>query len=447
MKTLDKAYYIIIPLLVVGISMGYTTFPVALLALLPLLFSVNRHTLGLFLLMFGGPLGGIVRTIYPFIPVYGLILQIFGLILLRDLVQDLCVKQNSKLLNILLVLLFFGFFYLIGPRVGHAYQKYMNMCFHGILLLFGYYALDSSKKIEAEKLTRILMITSICMFTYVISIIHMSPGGLLNYNWFREQFSIYAIEYAGSHSLIIDYQHIGMQILFSVVIFLSQIELNKTRLFFYVICALELVLMSGCRQAILGLILALVLRLILFRYDKIQEGNVARKIVWISCSLIIAYFLIGFVSINLGSAATARTFEGGDLGRELLWMAAIDVFESSPLFGAGIGGFFAITGEAYPHNFVLELLAETGIVGLLFSVMLFAVLLRKKGNGVFHLTASSLFYYLILLGLFVRIMVSSDLSESIGLYSAVIAIAASRKKIDNTIGDKVITSTQKSVMV
>lgn len=443
MKTLDRAYYIIIPLLIVGISMGYTTFPVALLALLPLLFSVNRNTLGLFFLMFAGPLGGIVRSIYPFIPVYGLILQFLGLFLLREQVQELCVKQKGKFLSILLVLLFFGFFYLIGPRSGYAYQKYMDMCSHGILMLFGYYALDRSRIIEVEKLTRILMIASICMFTYVISIIHMSPGGLWDYNWFREQFSFFAREYADNHNLIIDYQHIGMQILFSIVIYLSQIELNKAKLFFYGVCALELVLMSGCRQAILGFILAIVLRLILFRYDNIKKGNNVKKIVWISCSLIIAYFVIGFISTNLGSDATAKTIESGDLGRELLWLAAIDVFESSPLFGAGIGGFFAITGDGYPHNFVLELLAETGIVGLLFSVMLFAVLLRKKGDGVFHLTASSLFYYLILLGLFVRIMVSSDLSESIGLYSAVIAITASRKKKDNTIEDKFITSAQK----
>lgn len=430
MKTIDTLYYITIPLLIVGVSLGYTTFLVALLALLPLLVTVNRHTLGLFFLMYGGPLGGVVRTMYPSLPIYGVLLEILGLLLIWDLVRDLLRNNNWRLLSLFFILAFFGLFYIIGPKDSFANQKYLNMCIHGIMTLFGYYAFDCSRKIEAEKLARILMIASICLFTYVISAISMQTGDILDFNWFRAQSEEYARLNMGDSEIVVGYQQIGMLILFSVVVLLSQVELSKGKSFFYIICAFELVLVSGCRQAILGVVLAVILRLVLFRNDYLRDGNVSTRMLWISISLIIAYFVGSLLFTNVGSDYMSQTVKSGDRGRSLLWMYAVDIFKGSPLLGAGLGGYFALTGEAYPHNFFLELLAETGIVGLLVSVLFLIIHLSKNSAGLFHVTASSQFYYLLLLGIFVRIMVSSDLTESIELFSAVIAITLQNKVYD-----------------
>lgn len=54
--------------------------------------------------------------------------------------------------------------------------------------------------------------------------------------------------------------------------------------------------------------------------------------------------------------------------RGTLYRLAIEEFKKAPLFGMGPGGFSVKYGE-YPHNAVLELLCETGILGT--GVMLF----------------------------------------------------------------------------
>ncbi len=70
-----------------------------------------------------------------------------------------------------------------------------------------------------------------------------------------------------------------------------------------------------------------------------------------------------------------------------LWPLAMDVFREWPVFGAGAGAYnaaFRTLGLApatqgidipHPHNVYVQLLCETGIVGLLFFLLLTAVLL------------------------------------------------------------------------
>lgn len=423
-----KIYYIIVPFLIAGITLGYTSFAVSLAALLPLLFSNSRHTVGVFFLMYGGPLGGIIRAIYPMVPVYGLLLVLIGVILIWDEIIDLFSHNIKSLLGLSLVLITFGFFYLIGPRGDFAAQKYLDICVHGIAMLFGYYVYEKSSKIEAEGLTQLLLVASIIMFSYVISYVKIAPGGFFDYDWFRDQYITwwYANDYEGA---LVNYQHIGMLILFAVAIFFSQVKLKSGLLVFYLICGGQLVLMSGCRQAIFGVVLVLILRFSIFREVNIGHKNRAKRFVPILVSLAAAIIIVFFLLERVQSSSVSNTITEGDAGRTMLYLQALSIFNDHPLFGAGLGGYYAITGEEYPHNFILELLCETGIVGTFFAILFIAVPLVTKKQGLLHLTANHQFYFLIVLGIFVRVMVSSNFTESIELFSAVMAITATKKQL------------------
>ena len=61
----------------------------------------------------------------------------------------------------------------------------------------------------------------------------------------------------------------------------------------------------------------------------------------------------------------------------------------------------------------------------IFLVMIIINMVHKR-IGLFHVTNANLFYFLIISALFVRIMVSSDFSESIELFSAVFAISSAK---------------------
>ena len=313
-----------------------------------------------------------------------------------------------------------------NPKDDFANNKFINICLHGITMLFGYFAFDRSTKVDAENLAKILFIASICMYTYVISDISMSPGGLFDFNWFHEQIKIDFARNGGVLSTVVGYQEIGMLVLFATVIFLSQVNISKWKYAFYVLCAAELTLMSGCRQAILGVLLAVVLRFALFRKENAEKGNVGSFLIW----SVVAIFGVLFATIllipNIGSDIMASTLEGGDAGRQYLMLQALQIFQDNPLFGVGIGGYHAITNMVYPHNFVMELLAETGLVGTIVSIVILVIPLFRKGVGFYRITNSNMFYYLIVLGILVRVMVSSDLTESVELFSAVFAITVNK---------------------
>lgn len=419
-----KIYYVVIPLLIAGVSIGYTSFAMALIALLPLLFMTTRHTAAIFLVMYGGPLGGVIRAMYPSLPIYGLLFVMIGLVLMRDLISDLLRHHLKAVGGVLLTLAAFGLFYLLGPRTEFASSKFLSMCSNGLLMVFGYYAFEKSKKIDAEGLSQILLVSSICMSIYVIHAMALHPAGLFNYDWFREQSVSYSSLNNWETDTIVNYQHIGMLVLFSISIFLSQKQLSVLPTLFYVICSTQLVLVSGARQAILGVFLVIILRFTVFRLSNVNTHNTSRKIIKTIFWLAIAGVILLFVLQNLNVGVVQDTMQEGDQGRMIRYLEALAIFSDHPILGSGLGGYESITGEGWPHNFFLELLCETGVVGtLIFILILLFPMIRNK-QDYYHLTSSGMFFFLILLGLFVRVLVSADFRESIELFSAIFAITA-----------------------
>ncbi len=418
-KYINSAYYFIIPLLIIGISLGYTSFLMSLLALIPLLCTSNRHTLAIFLVMYGGTLGGIIRHIYPFIPTYGLLIVFMGFILMWDLVLDLFKHHSRAIIGILITLLLFSVFYNWGPKDENATNKFITICTHGVVMVFAYYAFDTSKRVNAESLTQLLLVAAVCMFTYSISAEHMSPGGLFNYNWFRDQSGT-----GDLRSSLITYQQAGMIVLFSFAFYVSQIKIKTVPLLLYLVCVSQLILTSGCRQAILGLAVIIALRFSLFRSYSVNHKHLARRMFVIIFGLALSAVVIYNILENLQIEVVSNTLEGGDTVREAIFEQALLLFVQNPVTGVGLGGFDYLTGMEYPHNFFLELLCETGLVGTISALLLLIIPLIWKKQGILHITASNQFFFLIIIGTFVRVMVSSDLTESIELFSAVFAISS-----------------------
>ena len=69
-----------------------------------------------------------------------------------------------------------------------------------------------------------------------------------------------------------------------------------------------------------------------------------------------------------------------DTERERLYRLAFQAFEESPIVGQGIGSIWYTVGY-YSHNLVMDLLAETGIIG----TTIFLYLLLKTFLGLYRL--------------------------------------------------------------
>jgi len=152
---------------------------------------------------------------------------------------------------------------------------------------------------------------------------------------------------------------------------------QKTRMLYLataILPALFLLVGSRTRSAVLGLATA-----IMFSWFALRKTWWKAFLVIVLC--IVSISLIGPQRFTLqGVLQDPRILE--------LWPFALRIFEHWPLFGSGINTYnaaFRSLGLApvyesidipHPHNIYLQLLCETGIVGLLFFLVMVIILMR-----------------------------------------------------------------------
>jgi hypothetical protein len=175
---------------------------------------------------------------------------------------------------------------------------------------------------------------------------------------------------------------------------------------------------SGSRGPVIGLAVALP-SVLLWRA---ASPVVARRLAW---SLVaVGALAVTAVVALVPPEATQRslsifqtTHEQGDTSRIILWGEAITAFSSNlthTLVGIGTGGYAALstTGASYPHNIVLEVGSELGVIGLLalaaFVISVFVRLLGLLARG-----GESAGWSGLLLTLFVFSLVNAQFSGDI----------------------------------
>ena len=144
-------------------------------------------------------------------------------------------------------------------------------------------------------------------------------------------------------------------------------------------------LTTGSRGGLLAAVVALIAVLFL---AKRQRALVI--------SLILLTLGIGAASISLDPATGERITDFGEnTGRTELWTVAWQMFEDNPIIGVGLQGFpdqasqyvrelgslefseFLVEQPKVVHNSFLEVLVETGIVGLILFLTVIAICIRK----------------------------------------------------------------------
>lgn len=137
---------------------------------------------------------------------------------------------------------------------------------------------------------------------------------------------------------------------------------------------------SGSRGPLLGMLVASGL---LFFSRFLSPGKLTKRRTRLA-ALVGAGLLLGASALGGGSPALAEgaTRDLGDSStadtRNAYYMLALEGFASSPVWGLGLGGFAPLIdpvlyGEevSYPHNMLLEIACELGLIGLL---VMFALL-------------------------------------------------------------------------
>ena len=143
---------------------------------------------------------------------------------------------------------------------------------------------------------------------------------------------------------------------------------------------------SGSRGPVIGMAVALP-SVLLWRA---ASPVIARRLAWslVAVGGLAVIAVVAFVPPEATQRSLSifqTTQETGDTSRIILWGEAMHAFSSDlmhTLVGVGTGGYASIatTGALYPHNIVLEIGSELGILGLLaFAAFVISVIVRLLG--------------------------------------------------------------------
>lgn len=178
---------------------------------------------------------------------------------------------------------------------------------------------------------------------------------------------------------------------------------------------------QGTRGPILCIIIFLGVGII---YSIAKTENILRKLFGIIL-VGLAVIALVFTDVLLNAAITlsdsfkeagysTRIFDyfiegmiDDDSGREFIQNKIIAAIETSPAFGYGVFGDRIFIGGSYPHNLLLEIFCQFGIVvgGALLITLLFVFIdAIRKSNGFFE----RLFVFMLIIMVIVKLMLSSS---------------------------------------
>ena len=173
----------------------------------------------------------------------------------------------------------------------------------------------------------------------------------------------------------------------------------------------------GSRGPVLGTVVTLAIALVMGVSMGLGERTVGRLLVMGGSLTVVVLAVLPFTSEValdriVGIVTGTSTVE--DTARPQLWDTAVQLFESQPFVGVGVGGFadyyVGIDFIRYPHNLFFEMAAEFGLLGLLgLGVLLgmsYLALFRSRLTSGSLQTATMLTYWLVGLSMF-----SGDLLE------------------------------------
>lgn len=172
--------------------------------------------------------------------------------------------------------------------------------------------------------------------------------------------------------------------------------------------------LTGTRGALVSLIVAFGFYVAFF-----APISLRKKVLTIFMLLVVSGVILLFAQKGIAKyRILAINLAGSSVKfRLIMWKEAIKIFVQNPVFGIGTGGSSIDMGQfllgTYPHNMLLEVLAEQGLIGLiLFMGLVFGAV--KTFIWLFHQDEKTRRVAGLCLSLFIYTFVSAMFSSTIG---------------------------------
>lgn len=354
---IDSTVYVILTLLLLGIQLRIVSFLVVLFLLLVYLITLNRHEAAVSLSLVLPGAFGLVFTYFNIGMPGSLFAFILTIIVLRDdLIDIFFSKYLQSFLFVLPIVLLCVFCMSIDGFTPSGIKKLTNMIitivFSGISIVTLAYFQD----IRVSKLVPVFIIYGLLVFSLFYDYYSpMNPDGLFDFETFRTAVMLNR----HSDEFNVSYHIPGLAGATALAFYLSekkeQFEWSSILLFF---CSFLMILYSGARQAIVAFIIIILVSYII----KTDLLSITRLII-----LIFSFFFVLIVLRHIDISFVQSVIESNSFEESINrnYDYAYGIIANNPLFGVGFGCYYnPITEEIYPHNIILEILCEMGIVGM-----------------------------------------------------------------------------------
>jgi O-antigen ligase len=201
-----------------------------------------------------------------------------------------------------------------------------------------------------------------------------------------------------------------------------------------IIPSIFLMVRAGSRGALLSFIITLFFYFSLLVKTKMKTKLSA--VIIIILLFLFAYYLIPETTLDFYKSTFDYRYipKGSVSQRFTMWQQALNDFISNSVFGIGVGN--SVWGCGFPHNIILEVAAELGLVGLL---MLFAICYLSMKNAMLVIrktTNPELRVYmkislLLFIYFFVEALFSGYITNQIQLFISIALISCITKSQEN----------------
>lgn len=353
----------------------------------------------------------------------GLFIPIGILLISKDIVKHR-IKLFINYLPLLAIFIFFSISALIFNGGDYYTTKIVQTVVFGTIYYLAFSIFfQRFNETNIKSLSFIFLIWGLFLLRLVIDINNLpGPQNILDFEFMRQQtYSYGANAIVSLDDFTISYHLPGFIALIGLSVFLSNNKNTRSSKILIWSISLLIILYSGARQNLVGYI-----SLLMFYLYNNLKVSVFKRLVIISILGIISLYMLSYLNSDLvQSTIKAESLQelSESTGRYVLQKRGIDLFLENPFFGVGFGHYnFSGSYESFPHNFIIELFAEIGIIGFVFVFILSFISYSKSKLKLKKYRLHNIYPLLIIVPIFIRAMISGNLTTNILFFSLIFAL-------------------------
>lgn len=411
-----RSVLLLLPFLLVAVVMHWVSVLLFVPFVLATVLLLNRdEAFFTFLIVFTPLFNYIAQTVVTQFPIGSIFSVLVAFAIMNVHILKLFSKRNIlPLVYIGVIIGIMAIYYILGPINELSTTKMLNTVVTTIPYTIGMMLFCMSKEIRPDRIALMFVLFGLSLICVMYDLRFYSQlEGVLDFNTIRA--NTVSLKHSGLP--YINYHTLGFSGVWAVAYLLAgRDSIRGVFDILLILVALWIILLSGARQALISFVL------VFGSWLMVKNGRVKMSnVVLLLSTIVVGYLILEMLELDIfQKTLDADEDLGGRLNRDV--DTPLEIMKLKPLFGLGVGQYHMVSASPYPHNLLLELICEFGIVGLILftAVVVHYLILNRSRLG--SRLKNGFLPFIIILPYFVRSMISDDLSRNIVFFIALFSM-------------------------